>query len=120
MLVHELDRILDREDVVVSFLVDLVDHRRERRRLARSGGTRDEHETAWALGEVGEHRREIELGEAADLLGNEAIDRSYRAALVEHIAAKAREPLDAEGEVELEGLLETLLLRVGQHAVAQL
>ncbi len=38
-LVHELDRVLDREDVPVHVRVHVVDHRRERRRLsgARSG-----------------------------------------------------------------------------------
>jgi hypothetical protein len=33
VLVDELDRILDREDVIVTLPVDLVDHRGERRRL---------------------------------------------------------------------------------------
>ena len=36
-LVHELDRVLDREDVALHAAVDVVDHRRERRRLARAG-----------------------------------------------------------------------------------
>ena len=38
--VHELDRVLDRDDVLVAGLVDLVDHRRERRGLARAGRAR--------------------------------------------------------------------------------
>src|SRR5207245_529635 len=33
VLVHELDRVLDREDVIGARAVDLVDDRRERRRL---------------------------------------------------------------------------------------
>ena len=36
VLVHELDRVLDGEDVLVPLGVDLVDHRRQRRRLAAS------------------------------------------------------------------------------------
>ena len=56
----------------------------------------------------------------ADLLGNEAVDRADGAALVEQVAAEARQPADAEREVELERFLEALLLRVGQHAVDQL
>ena len=43
-LVHELDRILEREDVPGRRLVDVVDHRGERRRLAAAGRTGDEHE----------------------------------------------------------------------------
>ena len=37
---EELDRILDRDDVRVAVLVDVLDHRRERRRLARAGDAR--------------------------------------------------------------------------------
>ena len=38
--VQELDRVFDREDVVVALAVDLVDHRGQRRRLARAGRAR--------------------------------------------------------------------------------
>jgi len=117
--VDVLDRILDGEDVIVALQVDLVDHRGERRRLAAAGRTGDEHEAARPLGEVGQHGRQAELLEAADLFGNQPIDGADRPALVEHVAAKAREPLDAEGEVELQRLLEALLLRVGEHAVGE-
>ncbi len=41
-LVHELDRVLDGEDVALHARVDVVDHRRERGRLARAGLARDE------------------------------------------------------------------------------
>ena len=44
----------------------------------------------------------------------------HGAALVEDVGAEARQPLDAEREVELEVLLEAVLLRVGQHAVGEL
>src|SRR4029079_1613283 len=43
VLVQELDRVLDREDVFVPGVVDQVEHRGERRRLARAGRARDEH-----------------------------------------------------------------------------
>ena len=52
-------------------------------------------------------------------LGNDAEDRGDGAALVEDVAAEPRHAPDAEREVELEGLLEPFLLRVGQHAVGQ-
>ena len=44
--VHELDRILDGEDVLGARAVDLVDDRRERRRLTGAGRAGDEHEPA--------------------------------------------------------------------------
>ena len=43
--VEDLDRVLDRHDVLVLRLVDVVDHRAERRRLARAGRAGDEHQT---------------------------------------------------------------------------
>ena len=55
--VHELDRILDREDVVGAVAVDLVDHRRERRRLTRAGRAGDEHEAARLHRELRERER---------------------------------------------------------------
>src|SRR5581483_2739156 len=51
--VQELDRVLDREDVLVARLVDVVEQRRERRRLAGAGGARDEDETARSYSCVG-------------------------------------------------------------------
>ena len=43
VLMDVLDRILDGEDVIVPLGVDLVDHRRQRRRLAAAGRPGDEH-----------------------------------------------------------------------------
>ena len=47
--VQELDRILDREDVLRALAVDLVDDRRERRRLTGAGRAGDEHQTTRLL-----------------------------------------------------------------------
>ena len=44
--VKDLDRVLDRDDVLRTSSVDLADHRRERRRLARTGGSGDEDQAA--------------------------------------------------------------------------
>ena len=52
VLVHELDRVLDRDDVLVALAVDLVDHGRERGRLAAAGRAGDQHEAARQLGQL--------------------------------------------------------------------
>ena len=44
VLVHELDGVLDRDDVVAPRLVDVIDHRGERGRLAGAGDPCEEHE----------------------------------------------------------------------------
>ena len=51
VLVDVLDRILDREDVLAALGVDLVDHRRQRRRLAAAGRAGDEHQAARPVGQ---------------------------------------------------------------------
>ena len=56
--VQDLDRILDRDDVLPPRAVDVVDHRGERRRLSRAGGAGDEDEAAVLLGEAAHAGRE--------------------------------------------------------------
>src|SRR5690606_38917150 len=67
--VQKLDRIFDRDDVVALLAVDLVDERRERRRLARARRPGDEHEAPWLVRERLDHRGEGQLVEAPDLEG---------------------------------------------------
>ena len=62
--VEDLDRILHGDDVLTALAVDLIEHRRERRRLARPGGAGDEDETAMLLSESRDPGRKAELVEA--------------------------------------------------------
>src|SRR4030095_7325239 len=55
-LVHEFDRILDRQNVLVTRMVDEVDHRRERGALARTSRAGDEHEAPWERRYLAAHR----------------------------------------------------------------
>ena len=52
IVVNELDRIFDRNDVVLAVSVDVIDHRRERGRFSRSCGPGDEHEAFLQLAEL--------------------------------------------------------------------
>src|SRR5699024_8252729 len=61
VLVEELDRVLDRHDVLRASPVRAVDDRRERRRLARARRARDENEPARQTGELPHTRRDTEL-----------------------------------------------------------
>ena len=118
--VEELDRVLDRDDVELLLAVDLVDHRRERRGLARARRPGHEDQAARLVAEALDDRREAELAEAEDLVGDLPEDAADGAALHEVVAAEAGEALDAEGEVELEVFLEPVLLGVGQDRVGEL
>src|SRR6185437_10588536 len=107
------------DDVQALLGVDLVDHRRERRRLAASGGPRHEHEPARLVRELRDDRRKPELLEREDLERNRTKRARDVVALHEDVGAKTREPAHAEREVELVVLLELNLLLFGQNRVAE-
>jgi hypothetical protein len=115
--VDELDRILDRQDVPELVFVQVVDHRRQRRRLARTGRAGAQHHAARLERQLGEHRRAVELLEGQDLRRNRPEHGAGAAVLVERVDAKARQALDLEREVALERLLVGLALRVVHDVV---
>ena len=115
-----LDRIFDCQDVLVPLGVDLVDHGGQRRGLAAARRPCHQHQASRPIRQRRQDLRQGQLLEAADTLRDQAIHGGDRAALIEHVAPEAREPLDAEREVELERLLEALFLRVGEDAVGEL
>jgi hypothetical protein len=108
--VDELDRVLDRDDVLLAPAVDRVDHRGEGRRLTGAGRARDEHETAVLVGEAAHSVRETELREARNLLRDEAEGERDRASLPIAVHAEAPEPLGQIGRVELGRDVEVLAL----------
>ena len=118
--VEELDRVLDREDVLLALGVDQVDHRGEGGRLARAGRPGDEDEAARLAGELLEHRRQAQRLEALDLGRDVAEGGRDRAALEEAVDAEARHARDRVGEVELLLVLEPLPLRVVEDRVDDL
>jgi hypothetical protein len=118
--VDELDRVLDREDVVCAVAIDLVDHRRERRRLARAGRAGHEHEAARLHRQLGERDRQAELLERLQLFGDDAKRGPERLALKVDIDAEAGQPRHRVGRVDLPLDLELLLLLGREHAVEQL
>ena len=113
VLVHELDRILDRDDVILPRPVDVVDHRAERRRLARAGRTGDEHQPLVQLAELQDVRRQPELLGGQDLRRDDAEDRAGPLRSAKTFDAEAREPGDLVGEVGVVpiGELLAVLLR---------
>ena len=60
VVVQELDRILDGQDVIGAFGVDQIDDRRKRRGLARPGRTGHEHDAVLQRRAVGDRRRQAE------------------------------------------------------------
>ena len=114
---QELDRILDRDDVIRASAVDLVDHRGERRRLTGAGRTGDEDEAARKLRQVVQTVGQAELLERLQLVGDDTEDGGERVSLQEDVDTEAREAGDPVGEVELAVELEPLLLLRREDAI---
>ena len=100
-VVQELDRVLDRDDVLGVGLVDVVDHRGERRRLARAGRAGDQDDPALLLGQLADRPAAAPSSSTVGSSAGSRGRRARRAALAEGVDAEAREPLDRVGEVDL-------------------
>ena len=91
--VHVLDRIFDRDDVVGEILIQLIDDRRQRRRLTRTSGAGDEDDAVLQLANIEQLLRKLETFERRNAVRNHAQN--------DGVCAPLREDVDAE----------TLLLR---------
>ena len=118
--VQELDRVLDGEDVLVAGLVDLVDQRGERGRLAGARRAGHEDDPARLLGELAHDRRQAELLDRHRLGRDQAEGGAEGAALEEGVDAEAADAGDRVGEVELPVGLEHLALRGREDRVDDL
>ena len=87
--VHELDRVLDGDDVVRPILVDVIDHRCQGCGLARAGRTRDEHEAFREKTQLQDRWRKTQLLGGQDFDGNGSNDRSDTFAVFEHVHPEA-------------------------------
>ena len=119
MIMQKLDRVLDRQNMIVTLDIDLIDHRCKRRRFTRTGWPGHEDEAAWFLAHVGNHGGQAESVERLDLIRNGTKHRSDRTFLVKKIGTKTRHTLEAEREIEFEVFLKPVLLRICQHGVCQ-
>ncbi len=108
VVVHELDRVFDRDDVVLAVAVDVVDHRAQRGRLARPGRTGHEHQALVQPAEVEDGRRQPELLRREDLRGDDAEHPAAPLAVHEDVGAEARQPRYLVGKIGVVPLLEFL------------
>ena len=106
VVVEDLDRVLDRDDVLPARAVDVADHRGERRRLAGAGRARDEDQPAVLLGEPLDAGRQAEALEVGHVARDHAEGERDLAALAERVHAEARQAVRLVGGVELARLVE--------------
>jgi len=111
--VHELDRSLDGNDVIGARGVDEVHHRRQRRALARTGGTGHEHEALGQVAEVPNALRQVELIGGEHAGRDETEDPARPMAVHEDVAAQPRQSGDFVSEVGVMPFLELPTIALG-------
>ena len=93
---HELDRILDGENVAFFARVDVVDHGRERGGFARAGFAGDQDQAAVDLAQIASRPRgSLSSAAVLCLRGNRAKHRAHAVQLAHHVDAKTRDARDA-------------------------
>src|SRR5262249_5638360 len=119
-LVHELDRVLQRDDVLLPRRVDQVDHRGQRGGLAGAGGAGDQDQPVLPQRQRLHDLREVELLEGADLGRDDAEDGPFPVSLVEDVDPEAGALAQLASEAEIASLLEQAALVVVEEVVDHL
>ena len=88
VLVQIFDGILDGEDMAGRSAVAVIDHRRQRGRLARTGGADDQHQPARRHDDVLQRLRQLQFLDAGNHAADRADDHAHFAALFEHVDAE--------------------------------
>ena len=118
--VQVFDRILDGQDMARGVAVAMVDHRRQRGRLARAGRADHEDQAARLHDQVLEQLRQAQLFDGRDLALDRADHHADFAALLEHVDAEAAGVLHRDRHVELEVLLELRNLALVHQRIGDL
>ena len=129
--VDVLDRILQRDDVLVPRVIDLIENRRQRRRLTGAGFTGDQHNALLQRREAAHHLRQAECVERRDAVTEDSQCCRGVALLPEQIDTHTL-PRDRRRAVELADRLDLLVVHPGhlpretltvlrcQHLLAQI
>ena len=102
----ELDRVFQRDDVLLLRRVDQIDHGGQRGRLARAGRPRHQDQAVLPERQRLHHLGETELLEGADLSRDDPEDGALAVPLVEDVDAEPRVLSDLDREVQVSLLLE--------------
>ena len=106
VLVQELDRVLDAEDMAVLVAVAVIEHRRQGGRLARPGGADHQDQAAIHQGQFLQLDWQAEGADWRDLVLDQARHHRHFAALVIDVDPEAPRTADADRQVHFQVALE--------------
>src|SRR5713226_7587598 len=118
VIVKKLDGVLDGDHVLFTFAVNLIEHGGERGGLTRARWSGHQDESAGLVAQALHNLGQSESVEALDFPGNRTENGAAGAALIENVAAEARQVFQTEGEVQLQVLFEAVFLRIRQNAIS--
>lgn len=119
MFVVIFDRVFDRDDVMIEFAVDVVDHRGERGGFARSCRTGHKEQTAGASAETLDDGRQTDVVKAQKFVGD--LPQHYRdvALGLENGHAKTGGVAEGKPKVGSAFFLNFLLISFGRNGLHQ-
>src|SRR5262249_28121444 len=106
----KLQWILNGNNVLVTFLVDVVDDRCQRRRFPTAAGASHQDQPLLQTHERIDHLWQVQLCEGIQTAGQETKNRANSFMLAEEIHPKASDTWDFIGEIEITARLENLSL----------
>jgi hypothetical protein len=117
VVVLELNRVFDRDDVVVVVIVEIVNHRGQRGRFARPRGSGDDNQAARPRDEALKYRGYAEIVHRPQLDRNLPQHHGDVTALAENRHAETGRVAKGEAEVGAARLLKLLLAAVRRDAL---
>src|SRR5882757_5413332 len=96
VIVKKLNGVLDGDHVLFTFAINFIEHGSERGGLAGSRGARHQDESAGLVAQALHDLRQSESVESLNFPRDGAEDGANRASLIENVAAKTRQVLQAK------------------------
>ena len=119
LLVFEdvLDRIFERHDVDALAIVDVVEHRGDRRRLTGARHTGEDDDALRLHGDLGHHFRKVQILEGQDVARDQTRGDGDLAASLEEVHTEAVAAVVVVGEVDRAELVQILELDVREDVL---
>ncbi len=117
VLEQVFDRVLERQDVARAVGVSVIDHGRQRRRLARARRAGHQHQAALFHHQVEQDRRELQVLERRDAAADIADDHRDRAALPEDVDPEIAHAAVEIGKIHFHLVFEFARLILGHELV---
>ncbi len=117
--VHELNRVFYRQYMLITVVVDKIEHRRHRGTFAGTGRPGHQNNSTWRFRDLLEHRPHTQIIHAQYFGGNGTEYRTGTAVLVEGVNAETRHTGNFKREVSFQEFFIILALFIVHDVIHQ-